>query len=183
MWFFGFGIFNEAALISILTTSHNSILSISRWHLYSFETSCIVFLISSTYLLSVKKLVFYFQKPGPLRLVEVLIFTVIIWWSVRYPGWILTSRTFGQSYTLIKKKSKWQRISGFVLSQVKRIMSGLWIRQISASWNCSFNDETSSFDFQWVVGAPPFLFFSTSQTKLKSPPKTINKKQFYVFNV
>ena len=55
----------EAALISILIISHNSILSTSRWPLYSFETSCIVFLISSMYSLSVKKLVFNFQKPGP----------------------------------------------------------------------------------------------------------------------
>ena len=68
----------EAALISILITSHNSILSTSRWPFYSFETSCIVFLISSTYSLSVKKLVFNFQKPGPVGLVVVLILTVII---------------------------------------------------------------------------------------------------------
>ena len=68
----------EAALISILITTPNSILSTSRWSLYSFETSYIVLLISSTYSLSVKKMVFNFQKSGPLGLVVVLILTVII---------------------------------------------------------------------------------------------------------
>jgi len=61
-------------------------LSTSWWPLYSFETSPIVFLINSMYSFSVRKWVFSFQKPGPQGLVVALILTVIIQWSVRYPG-------------------------------------------------------------------------------------------------
>ena len=65
-------------ILYLLQRGVAGILSTSRWSLYSFETSCIVFLISSMYSHSVKKLVFNFQKPGPLGLVVVLILKVII---------------------------------------------------------------------------------------------------------
>ena len=78
----------------------------------------------------------------------------------------------GQRERLMRKKSKRHWISGFSLLHVKRVTSGLGTRQISASSKSSLIASTSSLDFKCVVATPSFLSLETSQTKMKSPPKT-----------
>ena len=78
----------------------------------------------------------------------------------------------GQRERLMRKKSKRHWISRFSLVHVKRVASGFSTRQISASSKSSLIASTSSLDFKCVVATPPFLSLETSQTKMKSPPKT-----------
>ena len=117
--------------------SHNRMASISLSFAYSFATSMIVFLIRPTYSSSNRKEVFNFQKPGPLGFALFARWIDIKEWSVLYPGNTCMSALVRAvlKLELVKKKSKRQCMSGFLLLQVNILASGLKQRQMSMRSN------------------------------------------------
>ena len=75
---------------------------------------------------------------------------------------------------VVKKKSRRQCMSGFLLLKVNLLASGLKQRQMSMRSNTFEMCLTSFNELLWVTGLPPFLSFWTSSTKLKSPPRIIS---------
>ena len=124
------------------------------------------FLIRFTYSLSNKKEVLSFQKPGPLWFVLFVRCSVIREWSVLKPGKMSAFVIVVLRLELVKKKSRRQCISGFLLLQVNLLASGFRICQISTRSNKLTVYKTSLSEFLWVVGFPPILSFWTSRIKL-----------------
>ena len=60
---------------------------------------------------------------------------------------------------LVKKKSRRQCMSGFLLLQVNLLPSGLKQRQMSIRSNTFEMCLTSFNELLWVTGLPPFLSF------------------------
>ena len=121
--------------------------------LLSFATSLIVSFIKFTYSLSNKS----FQKPGHLGLLLFVRCNVIRERSVLKPGEMPAFVIIVLRLELIKKKSKRQCISGFLLLSVNLLASGLKIRQISTRSNKLAMYKTSFNEFYEL--SPGFLLF------------------------
>ena len=178
--FFSFAYLSELERISIFMVSQRSTGSTSLLLLYSFATSAIVFLITFTYSLSDKNEVFSFQKPGPLGLLLFARWSVMREWSVLYPAKISAFVTAGLKLALVKKKSKRQCISAWILSPPSKSF-GIWVKNTPYVYQVQriryvLYFFLLSMNFYASLGFLLFLSFWTSCTKLKSPPKTISSQ-------